>query len=211
MEIFSAMRIGDRDINEDCVWSNIQGEHCFATVADGLGGYASGEEASGIVVDCIGAAIVGTNISEESLIDAIDNANRRILELQAQKHKRCMSTVALVWCDNKNHRMFTIHVGDTRIYQIRNNRIVYQSEDHSVAQMAVHAGIIKASDIRTYPKRNRLVRALGAENSVKIDCSHLESQDSDVIIICSDGFWELISEENLLKSLSVHKNIKLSI
>ena len=90
------------------------------------------------------------------------------------------------------------NVGDSRSYLIRNDRIVFQTVDHSVAQMAVLAGEITADELRQYPKLNLLTRALGRE-TVKADVTELPADVCDRILLCSDGFWEYVYENELVQ------------
>lgn len=103
-----------------------------------------------------------------------------------------MTTLAAVWATDEMAIAATI--GDTRIYQFREGKIVFQSVDHSVAQMAVLSGEITPEEIRTYPKRSRILRALGAEDRVKTDIIPLQLCCGDRLLLCSDGFWEFLPE-----------------
>ena len=94
-----------------------------------------------------------------------------------------------------------LNVGDTRIYQFRDHQVIFQSFDHSIAQIAVLSGEITKDEIRTYPHRNRLIRALGAEKTVKAELSVLDVRPGDSFLLCSDGLWEPVTEKTMVNTL----------
>ena len=187
---------GSRDQNEDAV-SILEGKHgLLALVADGLGGLRRGEEASSRAVQTLNHCLQDAAPSRKGLEEAICQAHEEIRALQTTGG-RSATTLAALWLDKL---CFAAHVGDSRIYQLRDGQILYQSTDHSVAQMAVLAGEITPDQIRTSPERNRLIRVLGNENCPRIDLVSLEVQPGDRLILCSDGFWNPVTEEDMLRT-----------
>lgn len=194
MTAFGYSDAGSRVENEDSI-SCIQKENTvLAMVADGLGGMGNGADASSIMVNTLRERINSDSIDEDILCEAIQLANERIFNLHTEEN-RMMTTIAVVWTDHET--AFAATVGDTRIYQFRDHKIVFQSVDHSVAQMAVFSGKIQKDDIRIYPQRNRILRAVGLEEFVRVDLHELSVQAEDIFLICSDGFWELITESEM--------------
>ncbi|MCI9006283.1 MAG: serine/threonine-protein phosphatase [Lachnospiraceae bacterium] len=189
--------IGGRENNEDAVTLLESSESVIGVVADGLGGHRDGELASKIAINTINAAIAHQEVSQQVLRKAVALANSRILE--DREHTSMKTTLAAVWIDDEN--ALAASVGDTRIYQFREGRIVFQSKDHSVAQMACLAGDITEQEIRTSRERHRLTRALGAQEEVKADVSPLQICTGDALLLCSDGFWEKIWEDSMLLDL----------
>lgn len=98
------------------------------------------------------------------------------------------------------------NVGDSRVYQFRNGEVIFQSVDHSLAQLAVVAGKIAPQQIRSYPDRNKLTRSLGWEETPWIDIRTLSVQQGDRFLLCSDGFWEEITENQMLESAARHSD-----
>ena len=92
-----------------------------------------------------------------------------------------------------------MHVGDTRIYQFRGDSVIYQSIDHTIAQLAVMSGDLKPEEIRTSKERNRLFRALGDSEPPKVGSKLLELEKGDRLLLCSDGFWEGILEKDMIR------------
>lgn len=189
--------IGNRADNEDAV-SLLEGNSgLLAIVADGLGGHERGEVASEQAVKTLNYMLQSQPINEDALLDAIRQANMDILSRQIPG-RPMRTTVAVLWMNDEYG--LAAHVGDTRIYQFRDDQIVYQSLDHSVAQMAVMLGEISESDIRSSKDRNKLIRALGDEYFTKPDCEMLRIQRGDRLLVCSDGFWEPVSEKTMLQT-----------
>ena len=189
--------IGKRENNEDA-YKTLQGQNSFiAIAADGVGGHACGEIASKAAVDAIADLLKDADLSEEILDDAILEADISV----KQTHKPGMTTIAVLWLDGQN--ALVAHVGDTRVYHIRNGRIIFQTVDHSVSQIAVLAGEITPRDIRSHKDRNKLIRALGSPEETWADTCWLAVQPGDRFLLCSDGFWEPVTEETMLSSAAM--------
>lgn len=206
-EIYSYSDIGNRNNNEDKVENIFNENDLLAIVADGLGGYFAGEIASQYVVSRITEWRSGEQCTVESLLSVVESINEKIRAKQ-NEYGKMMSTVAVLWIQLVEQTATAINVGDTRIYQFRNGEIIFQSIDHSVAQIAVLAGDIVKEDIRNYHGRNRLIRALGAEDSVKAECVSLTIEVGDSFLLCTDGFWEIVTEDIMEKTLIDSKNPK---
>ena len=175
--------LGKRSNNEDSVSVLESLNGVLAVVADGLGGQENGELASRQAVKTLNDRLTGESISPKKLIDAILKANEEICALQVD-HPGAQTTIAAVWIGEGFAE--AIHVGDTRIYQFRGDSIIYQSADHSVAQL-------------TNRDRNKLFRVLGDKRVPKIAEKLLDIQPGDRLLLCSDGFWEGILEADMLR------------
>ena len=187
--------IGRRNTNEDAYRLCQTGSTLLAMVADGLGGHANGEVASKIAVDTLSGALEKEDIDEDALAYAILNASSAIRKARISGH----STIAALWAGSGY--AVAAHVGDTRIYQLRNSKIIFQSVDHSAVQMAVLVGELDAGAVRHHKDRNKLFRALGEEEAPKVDITELTIQPADRFLLCSDGFWEPVTEEAMLRTM----------
>lgn len=183
---------GKRDNNEDTVTVVETRNSIIAIVADGLGGHSDGEIASKQAVDTIRRLLIDCEPDEDVLIDAIQEASKDIFSLHPLDGEM-FTTVAVLWIGRES--AVVANVGDTRIYQFRDGRIIYQSLDHSKAQMAVLVGDLSLRQIRQSKDRNRLIRVLGTENAPRVDCKMLSVNSSDRFLICSDGFWQPVTED----------------
>ena len=157
--------LGRRKNNEDSVSVLESPNGLLAIVADGLGGQDNGEYASRQAVKTLNDLLAHEPISSRKLTQAVLQANREIVSLQAGR-PGAQTTIAAVWLGEGFAE--TAHVGDTRIYQFRDDAIIYQSTDHSLAQLGVMAGDLKLEDIRSNKDRNKLFRALGDRRTPKV-------------------------------------------
>lgn len=192
---------GKREINEDYLDARLINENLIAIVADGLGGHANGEVASRIAVDSILEYLSDKNFDEDELLDGVLETNQKIIKADISGH----STVAVVWI--RNDAALISHVGDTRVYQFRNGEIVYQTVDHSVIQLAVTVGDLSPLDLRHHKDRNKLYRVLGDPGTdLKPSSDEVDVRSGDRFLICSDGFWEMVTEDKMLQTLSASAN-----
>lgn len=190
---------GKRQNNEDAVSLLEGGNSLLAIVADGLGGHDDGEIASGQAVATLNRQLQGQQPDEDRLLDAVCQASRDIFNARDPRHPM-RTTLAALWLGD--YSALAANVGDSRIYQFRQDRIVYQSMDHSVAQMAVLVGEMDAADIRRSKDRNKLIRVLGDEADPKVDLQTLLVKPGDRFLLCSDGFWEPVTEEMMLQTMA---------
>lgn len=187
---------GGRRVNEDSVAAFRYDKCLLALAADGLGGMGNGEVASMDAAEYLPRRLSGAAVNEDLLCEVLQEENGRILDMH-RDGSRMMTTVAVLWTDGTKTLAAT--VGDTRLYQFRDGQIVFQSTDHSVAQLAVFSGEITQSQLRGYPGRDRLLRALGAEERMQAELNELDIRPRDRFLLCTDGFWELVVEAEMLR------------
>ena len=191
---------GGRKNNEDYVYICKNKTKLSVAVADGLGGHKCGEIASKLAAEAAINALRKRTLNSSNTQMAINFANSEIYKYN--KTNNMKSTIALISTDGKNTLLAT--VGDSRIYHFRDKKIIFQSKDHSVSQMAVTLGEITADEIRGHCDRNKLIRALGDSNTIKADITETKIMEGDYFLLCSDGFWENISENEM--SLTLNKS-----
>lgn len=193
------------DVNEDSYLC--AADKGIFIVADGLGGHADGEKASMTAVDYIEENSFG-GYTTERIYELMESANKEVL----QNGGGGKSTVAAAFIENG--RLFYINVGDSRVYIFRGGRIIEQTKDHSVCQASVDMGMISPDEIRGSEDRSRLLKVLGSEESLNIKKRYqpVKLQDKDAFLVCSDGFWEYVYENemeaDLLKSDSAELWLK---
>lgn len=204
---------GSRDINEDFLEYFVE-ENAYAiwVIADGLGGHSAGEVASKMVVEnFISEFKNNPNIDVNNINRIVNATNENILatqKLNASQRDMKSTLVCLVsdfasavWC----------HVGDSRLYHFRDNKLMHQTEDHSVSQLSVLAGEITKDEIRFHEDRNKLLRVLGDRGNINSDISKpkINLCTGDVFLLCSDGFWENILEGEMEDCLSASNDSSL--
>lgn len=195
--------VGGRRNNEDALIVSQKDLSLLYVVADGLGGHDSGELASEIAVNEIKEIFEASPNSFDS-VSAIQSANAKILQEQNNTGLKMKTTIVLAYV--ANDQIVFAHVGDSRAYAFKDKSIMYQSIDHSASQMAVSVGEITAEQIRNHEDRNVLTRALGVAENIKVDVVSIPCSQVDAMILCTDGFWEYVFEEDMLKTLSTSKN-----
>lgn len=195
--------VGGRKNNEDAFGASQKGASLLFVVADGLGGHDSGEVASQMAVNEIKGLFDASPNSFDPIV-AIQAANTKILQEQISTGLKMKTTVVLAYVFGD--QVVFAHVGDSRAYAFKDNKIVYQSIDHSAAQMAVSVGEITTTQIREHEDRNILTRALGVSENIKIDVVSIPHNQVDAMILCSDGFWEYVYEKDMLEILSSSKH-----
>ena len=190
---------GGRAYNEDYISSKKIYNGELFTLADGLGGHCKGEVASSCVVKSLEK--IAEPKENESLSDWLKNsfeqANIELLNLQKQSGHRMKSTmVALILTEDT---ACWAHVGDSRLYHIRDNKLLYVTHDHSVAYAKYKSGEITRAQIAKDDDQSSLIRTLG--NSSRNHPDIIQSLDipkfGDGFLLCSDGLWEYIYDEEI--------------
>lgn len=189
---------GGRENNEDAYIAKKMEQEYLFVVADGLGGHDDGELASQCAVSSIKDHM--TENDAKDVEGAIKSANAAILEMQLKHSSKMKTTVALAYVSDEN--VTVAHVGDSRVYAFKRGKVAHQTVDHSASQLAVTMGDIRPDEIRNHEDRNVLLRALGVSDNVKVDVSVISRDECDALLLCSDGFWEYVLEDEMEKALS---------
>lgn len=204
---------GGREYNEDyCLAVKNKNKIC-AMVADGLGGHGGGSVASSLAVntikECFEAIKAQECITDSDIRQWFDAANEKVL-LQQTKNCQMKTTMALVCFQTDSDTVLSAHLGDTRIYHFADGRMESVSFDHSVSRMAVLAGEITMEDIRFHADRNKLLKALGKEDEVfpEIKEITLDKNAKHAFLLCTDGFWEYVTEQQMEETLQASASPK---
>ena len=193
-------RNGSRKVNEDTADVSETGGWTLAVIADGLGGHQSGKLASQLAAETVKHYLWRQSaISSDAVREAVEAANRAVLAAQADAEDDRKTTIAILCASPR--AVLCAHVGDSRIYCFRNGKIYYQTRDHSVSQAAVTVGEITQAQIRSHSDRNKLVRVLGANEQAAPDIHEFPIDRSDAFLLCSDGFWQLVYEDEMESAL----------
>src|SRR5690349_14015747 len=205
----------------------IMAEYGLYVVADGMGGHASGEIASKMAVDTLQEFFASTaddpertwpykmdrsrGYEENRLITGIKLCNLRIYE-QAQRNakQRGMGTT-LVALFAVEDGVYIAHVGDSRVYRIRERRIEQLTEDHSLLNDYKKMKRLTEEEIANFPHKNVIVRALGMKDTVKVDTRFEVPALNDIFLLCSDGLCGPVSDEQMSAILAEYgTDIKLA-
>ncbi len=195
---------GGREINEDAVAVCQKDEILFAALADGLGGHGAGEVASALAIETVTQMFEScTDIDAALLPDAVMAAQDALMEKQRTTGRMNDMKTTLVLLLIRAEMAVWAHVGDSRLYRFEGAVVAEHTLDHSVPQMLVAQGEIRERDIRNHEDRNRLTRVLGMEwETPKYTLSTGEAFTApQSYLLCSDGFWELIDEKEMCRTL----------
>ena len=187
-------------------------------VADGMGGHASGEIASRIAIEEMedfyrrsskDADLTwpfkmdrGRNYEENRLATGIKLANARIYEAAStEANYRGMGTtiVTLHFADDG---AYIGHVGDSRIYCLRDGALRQMTEDHSLLNDYLKAKKLTAEEIDAFPHKNVIVRALGMKDTVQVDIERFDVRDGDLFLLCSDGLSGMVHDDALMAAVT---------
>jgi len=210
-----------RTHNEDYLY--LPDEERLVMVADGMGGHAAGDLASRLAVDTVVGFFRSTaddpkltwpfmvdrehRHDENRLVTGIKLANLKIFEAaQRDNRSRGMGTtiVAALFCDDE---VVIAHVGDSRVYMMRDGKIQQMTEDHSLLNDYIKMKRIAPEDVDRFPHKNVIVRALGMKETVAVDLLREDPRLGDVYLLCSDGLSGMVSEDEMVKIVSGERDL----
>lgn len=206
--------LGNRKQNEDYFLTvHTTGRHLYA-LADGLGGHGLGDEASHIACETAIQYLQTIPQIDNNVFEGVYNTcQNNLLSKQTELHAsgKMRTTLNLLCLDDQY--AYWSHIGDSRTYYFCNGELIKRTFDHSVPQMLAAIGELKDSEIRFHEDRNRLLRVLGVENQVpsyEVEAP-IPLVGNQQFLLCSDGFWEFITEEQILLCLDESDNPQLWI
>lgn len=175
----------------------------LVAVADGMGGYEGGQIASSLAVNTLRDVFLNSQAgnSSDMLLEAFESAHTAIKDhSRGNPELKGMGTTCTAAVLHDGQLLYG-HVGDSRLYLLRNSAIIRLTRDHSRVQQMVDAGLISAEDANTHPSKNILTSALGSDSTVQADFSEVPIllQQGDVFLLCTDGLHGLVSEAEFLE------------
>ena len=193
-----------REHNEDSVLA----DRTVFVVADGMGGHAAGEVASGIVTATLGELADAPVIRREDLVAALALANRRILESVAQHpEQHGMGTtaagLAVVEAEGSEH-WAVFNVGDSRVYRFVDGQLRLVTVDHSEVRELIDAGLITEEEATRHPLRNVVTRSMGSQSPPTPDTWVFPPHAGERFVICSDGLSNELSTEQIRQIVAEH-------
>ncbi len=202
--VVSSISQGARDHQEDACghWSEPSGKRLFAVVADGAGGHGGGAEAS--MATIASAALTWDEISTSDLPDPdaflaqwMQDAHLAVNEASAKIHRSARAVVVACFTDGKSAHW--VHAGDCRLLRFHDGKLVERTRDDSVVQVLFERGDITEEEMGTHPDQSRLLQSLGGEEPPSPRPGNADVAAGDVLILCSDGFWEHLKPAELEK------------
>jgi serine/threonine protein phosphatase PrpC len=222
----SVARLSDigqmRDRNEDAVASDLTTG--LIMVADGMGGYKAGEIASEMAILIVTSELAELMHGQQSFLrsdgalsvpkmlkKAVTMANALIYQA-SQEYADCSgmgTTIVLgVFADNK---IVVGHIGDSRLYRLRENTLEQLTEDHSLLQEQINAGLITKAQAKASNDGHLVTRALGTDAEVELEINEYETKVGDIYLLCTDGLTDLVEDEEIRNAMiDANRNINLA-
>lgn len=215
LAIYGVTDVGQiRDHNEDYIaWDPHLG---LILLADGMGGHNAGEVASQLAVNCIRDALrdilapnmIASNVINfnDALREAVIYANDEIIRM-AGEHLECagMGTTIVVTLFHGD-RVIIANVGDSRIYQFRDDELQRLTTDHSLVQEMLDNGYISEEEAQLSASRNLITRALGIADTVEVDVTEETTRNGDTYLLCSDGLTDLVTDKEITQLLLLYQD-----
>lgn len=203
-----------REHNEDSViiLNNENGEYLLA-VADGMGGHKAGEVASAIVINHLTEEFYGMDSlgdkdhAIEFLRNIVSEMNHKIFDYTKENpDSKGMGTTFVCAIKTKDYLLYG-NIGDSSGFVIKNHKLTKVTKDHTLVNLLVSTGELTQEEAKYHPRKNVLMRALGANNPIDIDIFDVEN-DIDGVLLCSDGLTNMLTQEQIEKVLSEEKTVE---
>ena len=184
----------------------VRGRTCpvgLFVVADGMGGHNNGQEASRLVIQSLSKSVVPSVVYgptddnyAELLAEGVHHANLEVYQRNRQEKADMGTTIVTALVVDTT--AYIVSVGDSRVYLYRaSSGLTQVTRDHSTVARLVEDGVIEPEDIYTHPRRNEIYRSLGHHPSEDLDKFILALQPDDLLLLCSDGLWEMVRDNQI--------------
>lgn len=206
--VFQDSAIGARANNQDRMGYCFSRESLLMVVADGMGGHLRGEIAAQLAMQTA-AALFQRDAQPRlrdpaAFLDQALRAGHRELHKYRELHElpECPRTT-VVACVIQDNQAWWAHAGDSRLYMLRRGKVLARTRDHSKVETLVNLGLITEEESETHPERNKVLNCLGSpfEPAIEI-ASPWALRADDVLLLCSDGLWSGLKEDEIARQLS---------
>lgn len=175
----------------------------LAIVADGMGGYEGGQEASRLAVETVRSVYDNAFGSDpqDTLIEAFESAHQNIQRFAMEHPEFYGMGTTCTALSIVDHQLCFAHVGDSRLYLIREETISRLTRDHSYVGRLVESGIVRSEDAESHPQRHILTAALGSGRDVTphIPEHPFPLKEGDILLLCTDGLWGVVGDPELAR------------
>ena len=205
--IYQESRVGGRANNEDRTTYCYSRDALLMVVADGMGGHHYGEIAAQIAVQTL--ADTFQREAKPLLADpfrflqkSMTNAHHAILDYTTRHHLRDTPRTTCVACVVQDNVAYWAHAGDSRLYLMRDGRVITQTKDHSRIRLLIEEGMISEAQAAFHPDRNKIYSCLGSPTPPEIEFSRKTPLNhGDILLLCSDGLWGEMSGDMMAVAL----------
>ena len=207
-----------REINEDdCTYYKYDNGWNLLIVADGMGGHNAGEVASKMAIKSITDYIKGDikdNITNDGIINLIKHSVKKANDdiysesINNTLYSGMGTTVSMAMISK--HVMLVGHVGDSRVYILKDRELKRITNDHSLVAELLKSGTITEDEALHHPQKNIITRALGTENSVDVDIENIVVEQRDVVLLCTDGLTNMVTDKEIQEMLLSRSDINIA-
>ena len=212
--VYQETHIGGRKVNQDRMGYSFTRDALLLVLADGMGGHLRGEMAATIMLETISTMFQQhatpyvrkpERFLEEAFLAAHDEIHRYRIENNMPETPR----TTVVACLIQHNTAIWAHCGDSRLYWLRRGQILGRTRDHSHIEHLIAQGQADPSERATHPDRNKLYNCIGATSIPKIEVSRqVGLLTGDVLMLCSDGLWSMLSDEDMAHRLSTQTIVR---
>jgi serine/threonine protein phosphatase PrpC len=206
--VYQQSHIGARKVNQDRMGYSYTRDALLLVLADGMGGHLGGEIAAQITLSALSAlfqqqATPYVKKPERFLQEAFLQAHEDIVRYAAAHQLPEAPRTTLVACLVQHNSAVWAHCGDSRLYLVRDGEALARTCDHSHIEYLITRGRADPSERATHPDRNKLYNCLGASIAPRVELSRQTSlQEGDVLLLCSDGLWGVLPDDQIVHQLS---------
>ncbi len=206
MNVITALtnRLGNRSSNQDrCLILERFGQ-VLLVVADGMGGHARGDLAAQTAIDSLSRSFLARRGAiddpQDFLKDAMHSAHMDVVDAGNAENPPVNPRTTCVVCLIQGDQAWWAHVGDSRLYLLRDAMLLVRTRDHTPVEELLQSGAIVEDDLRTHPLRNSVSRCLGGGLKLpKTSFGQTWLKTDDILLLCSDGLWSALPEQRLIE------------
>lgn len=200
-----------RENNEDNCYSGEIGGYTLLIVADGMGGHRGGETASRKAIETVVSGLENSLTPKMLpgqimllLSEVLENANREIIALSKEASELVGMGTTCDICLIAKNTAYIAHIGDSRIYKLNRKKGSFKrlTKDHSLVEYMIETGTITEEEALNHPQKNIILRALGTSPETNADVSYEKLSPDDILLMCSDGLTNMLTEEDICKIIS---------
>ena len=206
--VYQESHIGGRKVNQDRMGYSFTRDALLLVLADGMGGHLRGEIAATIMMQTMSSlfqqqATPYVKKPERFLEEAFINAHEAIHRYTVENGLQETPRTTVVACLIQHNTAIWAHCGDSRLYWVRRGQVLGRTRDHSHIEHLIDRGLATPAERATHPDRNKLYNCVGASQLPKVEVSRQASlQSGDVLMLCSDGLWAMLPDDDIVHRLS---------
>lgn len=215
--IFQHSRQGPRQYNQDRLAYSYSKDALLLVLADGMGGHRHGEIAAQLAVKTLTdafqrLAVPFLSSPAKFLTDHIQQVHDMIENVTQTDDLVEAPRTTIVAAVIQRGFLYCAHVGDSRLYHFREGHLLFRTEDHSIVQSLYKKGLISREEMATHPYKNKIYNCLGGETPPQIDLANrIELAEGDTILLCTDGVWGSVSDQNIKQILHEDEEISFVV